>query len=188
MPRLRARVLSLAILLSALAAAPPFMRGSPQEGGYFLELSLVNGFAGTLQVFYDVGRGFNETDSQQQRLVVSPDPQRYRFPLHSGVYQGLRIDPTDTDHAVTCTLARVVDRQGRVVQVLAPGQFRPTHQITLVETPAGLEMRPTPGTSDPFSELQLPAPLDLPYAPALGDRIVAAAPILALVFVAVWLV
>ena len=188
MPRLRARVLCLALFLSAIAAAPFFVRGSPQGSRYFLELSLVTDFPGTLQAFYDVGRGFNEADSQQQRLVVSPDPQRYRFPLHSGVYKGLRIDPTNTDHTVTCALARIVDRQDRVVQVFAPGQFQPTHQITLVEKPAGLEMRPTPGTNDPFSELQLPAPLDLPYFPALGDRIVAAGPIFALVFVAVWLV
>src|SRR5947207_11609229 len=100
MPRLRARVLLLALFLSAIAAAPFFIRASRQKDRYFLELSLVTRFPGTMEVFYNVGRGFNETDSQQQLLVVSPDPQRYRFALYSGDYKGLRLDPTNPDHTV----------------------------------------------------------------------------------------
>jgi hypothetical protein len=56
-----------------------------------LSIRMASSVGGTLQVFFDIGAGFNEIDSRA--APIGPGMQEYRLPLPAGRYQKLRIDP-----------------------------------------------------------------------------------------------
>jgi hypothetical protein len=153
------RALLAAALLSAVAVIPFLPAAHRRSAGLSLEVRLASSEAGHVQVYWDAGRGFHEEDSTIVPLRLSAEPVLYRLPLLPGTFQQLRFDPIDRDGTVTIAGARIVAADGRTVLDLPGARFKPLHQIESLRDLGGqLEVRVTPGGTDP----QLLIPLDLP--------------------------
>ncbi len=157
------RATALAAVL-AVAAALPMMTTSVDRRDYHLfDLTLTSTSPGTTQLFWDLGRGYNENDSSRQPLKVEPTPVVYRYMMPMGEFKGLRLDPIDGGGAFDFSHAQIVDRQGRVKYRFAPSDFRSGGPEI-----AGLEVRgdtlhvqTTLESRDPSLEIALKEPLVL---------------------------
>jgi len=153
----------LAAAVASLVLALPFMGSSPAEAGrFFFQVRLASTTGGMVQVFHDLGRGFNETDSARLDVNAGDEPVLLRFPLAPGVVRALRFDPLDREATVTFGQARIVSPSGRVVRSFAPKDFEPTNQIA-TEHAAGdfLTIVTTSGANDPNLRVVMPGRLDL---------------------------
>jgi hypothetical protein len=154
---IRPRTVVLALVFALGAALPFFTFTTPERGAYFFEISVTSNAAGVVQIYYDTGHGYSETDSERQALAAGTVPVVYRFSLPTGTYWGLRFDPIDGEGTVDFSDAKIVDRNGNIVRRFAPAEFFPAHQIaSLISKNNGLEMRTTPGDNDPYLVLSIP--------------------------------
>lgn len=62
------RAMALALLLAAAAALPHFITTNPHREFFFFDITLTSTAVGSTQLFWDIGTGFNETDSSRQPL------------------------------------------------------------------------------------------------------------------------
>lgn len=163
------RSLGLAVLLAVAAALPQFLNTNPHREYFFFDVTLTSSAIGSTQLFWDIGQGYNETDSSRQPLRVEPEPVVYRYMMPMGPMRALRFDPVDGMGKFTLTNARIVDHKGRVVREFAPADFVPEQQIArhLVRGDT-LEVEAAQGASDPVLSLRLNQPLVL--QPAFAVR------------------
>ena len=161
---LRATVLALVL---AVAAALPFMTTSVERRDYYLfNITLTSSSPGTTQLFWDLGRGYNETDSSRQPLKVEPSPVIYRYMMPMGDIKSLRLDPIDGVGAFTFSHAEIVNYRGQVVHSFSPADFKAFNQIArMARTGETLQVITTPDARDPILELDFPRPLHLASDP-----------------------
>ncbi len=81
-----------------------------------LEVSMRAQASGTCQLFYDLGRGFNEEDSIKRNFSAETDAL-LSFPLPPGVISKLRFDPTDQLGWVRLNSARVLQGGRQEVEI-----------------------------------------------------------------------
>ena len=153
----------LAAAVASLIIALPFMGSSGSAISRFTyQVRLASSTGGMVQVFYDLGRGFNETDSTRVDITAGEQPTLLNFSLPPGVYRALRFDPLDREATLTFSQARILSPSGRVIKTFAPRDFDPANQIAQVEIhDESLTIVTTPGANDPFLRVALPAPLRL---------------------------
>jgi len=154
--------LAAALALAAAVAfvfRPPFPTGDPN---YTFEATVSSSQRGIVQLYFDVGRGFNEADSRYRGLRGDGVPRRIRLPLPLGRYTALRFDPLDRSGVSTVANAVVRNRGGQVVRAFAPGSFEPLHQIRRlsVEGPV-LRIETEEPANDPNLWIRLDAPFEL---------------------------
>lgn len=156
------RAVLLAVALSAAAALPVMTTSTDRRDFYFFDLTLTSSAAGSTQLFWDLGRGFNEHDSSRQPLKIEPAPVVYRYMMPMGAFRGLRLDPVDGRGEMIIGHARIVDFRGRVVREFPPEDFQPFRQIEHVEgRREWLYLRTTPEAKDPILLIPLHEPLTL---------------------------
>ncbi|MCC7125632.1 MAG: hypothetical protein IT178_12345 [Acidobacteria bacterium] len=95
------------------------------------ELEMASSTAGTLQLFYDRGRGVSTAESVAVPLQASVDPVVYRLPLPLGRYRLFRIDPNDRPGRYTIRGARIADAGGHDVRVIPLSELRAAAQSTI---------------------------------------------------------
>lgn len=156
----RATALALAL---AVAAALPFMTTSIERRDYYLfDVALTSTTPGTTQLFWDLGRGYNESDSSRQPLKIEPSPVVYRYMMPMGDFKALRLDPNDGVGTFTLSRAQIVNYRGEVVHKFSPADFKPFAQIARLERQGDtLVVATTPEARDPILELEFPRPLHL---------------------------
>ncbi|MBX3736407.1 MAG: hypothetical protein KF715_06960 [Candidatus Didemnitutus sp.] len=177
------RALALAVLL-AIAAALPFVTTSVERREfYFFDITLTSTTAGSTQLFWDIGHGFNEYDSSRQPLKVERTPVNYRFMMPMGRINALRFDPVDGAGVFTFKHAQIVDAQGRIVKVFRPEDLRPAGGVLQAwnET-LTRHVSTDPSSNDPVLTLHLDAPLELKPGASIRLRLgwLAAWPVLLL--------
>jgi hypothetical protein len=153
----------LAAALASLVLALPFM-GSPPgtTSTHFFQVRLASSNGGMVQLFYDIGHGFNETDSARLDIEAGDRPVLLRFPLPPGEYRALRFDPLDRAATLTLGQARIVSTSGAVIRTFAPEAFTPANQIATLEVHGGdLTIVTTPGANDPNLRVAMSGPLKL---------------------------
>lgn len=162
------RAVGLALVL-AVAAALPFMSTAVLRRDYYLfDVTLTSTTPGNTQLFWDLGKGFNETDSSRQPLKIEPNPVVYRYMMPMGDFKGLRLDPIDGTATMTLAHAQIVDLKGKVVHRFQPADLKPYQQVARSEIRGDtLHVETTPGASDVIFDLEFPRPLRL----ASGIRI-----------------
>lgn len=150
----------------AVAACLPFASTTPSRRDfYFFEVELTSTQNAQTQVFFDMGRGSNESDSSRQPLYVGAKPVNYRFMLPSGMLRGLRFDPTDRENVMTLAHARIVDHTGRVLRQFPPSDLRPVQHIAKHEIAGDVMRLETEKLGgDPIMEIPLSAPIALPIS------------------------
>ena len=151
-----------ALALAAAAAfvfCPPFPRG---DSGYSFEATFSSNQRGIVQLYFDVGRGFNEPDSRFRGVEGDGVPRLIRLPLPLGRYTALRFDPLDHSGVITVAHAVVRDGRGRVVRAFGPGSFEPLHQIRRLSVEGSvLRIETEVPADDPNLWIHLDAPFEL---------------------------
>ena len=155
-----------ACLVFSLAAILPFEPwGLSGLSSCSLEVRVESDQSGLVQLYYDVGRDFNETDSVVEP-VVAGHPSLLRFALPSATYKALRFDPLDRAARMTISGAKIVDGSGRTVLALAPEQFAKSNQIdSLKIRDERLFIETSPGGYDPQLSVKLANPFRLTGPP-----------------------
>ena len=162
------RAAALALVL-AVAAALPFMTTSVERRDYYLfNVTLTSTTPGTTQLFWDQGRGYNETDSSRQPLKIEPSPVIYRYMMPMGDIKALRLDPIDGVGTFTLSHAEIVNYRNQVVHSFRPSDFKAFAQIARLEVQGDtLVVQTTPDARDPILELEFPRPLHLATDPLI---------------------
>ncbi len=162
------RAMALALVLAVAAALPRMTTGVERRDYYFFDITLTATAPGYTQLFWDLGRGFNESDSSRQPLRIEPAPVVYRYMMPMGDIKALRLDPTDGVGSFHFSHAQIVDTRGRVVHTFSPADFKARQEIARLE-PAGDEVyvETTPDSRDSILELKSPAPIQLAGTPRI---------------------
>lgn len=127
------RIKSLRIVLPALvaglvpSAASFYLNGADT---LYLEVRMSSSVASTAQVFFNMGRGENEEDSDHTTLVPSAVLRTYRFRVPAGeTLQGLRFDALDGEGQVRIASGSVITSWDSVLQRFSPADFLPKYQF-----------------------------------------------------------
>lgn len=116
-----------------------------------LEVDLLSSGPSPTQVFWDQGRGLNETDSVRTTLEGHQGLQTLRFPLPRTKLQALRFDPRDTSGSVRIRGLRLVDAGQNTRLVLPLDALTPSQQIALCEVKENeLLVETVPAATDPI--------------------------------------
>jgi hypothetical protein len=140
-----------AALFSAVVVIPFLPAARPRPQNFVLEARVASSVAGTMRIYYDLGRGYNETDSVACPLAKSDIPQLCRLPVPAGGYQSIRLDPLEGAGTVTFEgPLRIVSARGRVRHTLALSTLQPLEQIaSRRETNGRLEVVIVAPANDP---------------------------------------
>lgn len=154
-----AALLAIAVLLSAVIAL--FI--SAENDAFYFEVSMRSSQPGSAQLFYDVGRGFNEADSVRTGVRGGEPASAYRFALRPAEYRAFRFDPIDHgDCEVTIYRAALLDRSGQVVRSFPLEQFTDFHDVsTARSTPTELNLIFGRSDADPHVTVNLSPALTL---------------------------
>lgn len=156
------QLLLVAALLATGAVLPFATTAETRPGSYFFEAELTSTSAGLSQLFFDLGKDFNETDSSVQQLAAGTAPATYRFMIPATEIRGLRFDPIDRAATLTISHPRIVDSSGRVRQTFSLAQLKPVQQLDQISTDGeNVRFATTPDANDPILSLALTQPLQL---------------------------
>jgi hypothetical protein len=176
-------------LLSGVSVIPFLPAASKMTERFDLEIKLISSAAGHLQLYYDRGTGFKETDSFLVPVVAGSEYHTYRLALPPGTYRNLRFDPLDRDGAIAIESARIVDGRGGELRNIGLDQFTPLNQIQLLSNADGrLEVVTVPGGNDPQLLINFNSPLQLreSWTLAVGEWASRAAVVWALLAIILW--
>ncbi|HEY1847574.1 MAG TPA: hypothetical protein VGG37_00145, partial [Opitutaceae bacterium] len=161
---------ALACLL--LAAAWTLIRDpwSPSRPGPLaFEVRLESDQSGLAQLYYDAGRGINESDSVINPIVAG-NPALLRFQLPFGRITGLRFDPIDRDAHLVISGARLVDGSGRTLRSFGPASFGAANEVASMARDAGsLRIATTPRSTDCYLSVDPNGPIVVPRPSFLRD-------------------
>lgn len=118
-------------------------------------VDLETSVSGDSQVFYNVGRGYNEEDSYVI-TVKRGNMQRLTFPiLSSKAIQSIRFDPINSPAVVRIKEAWVENKQGDIIKKFPLHNFRPIQQVEKVDTRDGtLVIHTEKNANDPILEIE----------------------------------
>jgi 4-amino-4-deoxy-L-arabinose transferase-like glycosyltransferase len=157
----RTNILSL---LLAVAASFCFFLFFSVPGAY-LEVRMSSTVTSTAQVFFDIGRGENETDSSSTTLAPSDVPRGYRFRIPAGhQLLALRFDALSSAGSVQVFSARLVSDSGTVLQEFSHTDFLPRNQFVQAASDTTSSTfattTPPPGEAlDPVLTIRLTRPI-----------------------------
>ena len=114
--------------------------------------------SGPIQLFYDTGAGFSETQSVMRPLQASVSPRDYEFSLPAGRYRSFRIDPGTTGGLYVIEYIDVRTCRGwRTLTVIPLADVVPLHHLSVITRSRDrIVLEAPPGSNDP----------QLLYAPA----------------------
>ena len=163
--------LALVLVLAAVSAAMVALICSASEPSFYFEVSLRSSSFGTAQTFYDIGKGFNEHDSERLPLRSAQSTAMYRFPLPEGEYRLIRFDPLDHGNAhLVINYARIVDKFGHTLRQFSLGELRVANDISASEIKDG-RMSLILGPADNDSQLIINPGTPLALHMALSARL-----------------
>src|SRR5258708_9202359 len=164
-------VLMVAAFFSFVVVIPFYPPSQSNKAVYFLEDTLTSPARGSVQVFFDIGRGFNEANSSSVAIQAGVTPKLLKFPLPAGSYRALRFDPLNCPGTVTVTNARIRDYTGAAVTEFPPSMFvafQQIKQMSLAEQRLVIET--AADGYDPIVLLKLEKPLELIIRPFANWR------------------
>ena len=92
---------------------------------------------GQAQFFYNIGRGFGESDSVRAPVAAGAALSPVRFLLPTGDYTQLRFDPIDHPAHLQLRNARITTLGGEVVHRFSPTDFTALHEIESIKVDQG---------------------------------------------------
>jgi hypothetical protein len=109
---------------------------------------------GASQVFYDVGHGYNEQDSNIIQLYKKTS-KKCIFPLRAIEIKSIRLDPINVSAVVRIKDAQVENKQGDIIKKFSFRDFKPMQQIDKMDTHNGtLTIYTVENADDPIIQLE----------------------------------
>lgn len=143
----------------------------PVPAGASLEVDVAINHPTSAQLFWDAGRGFNETDSARASYEPHQHLQTLRFPLPSTPPKKLRFDPIDGEARLAIRGIRVVDATRRTLVVLPNSSFEAGQEIVSIKDDGGsLAVTTAAGAKDPILNLSAEAAHLVEEALAAANR------------------
>jgi hypothetical protein len=159
---LTAPLLLAAALFSAVVVIPFLPSAKEKSLVFTLDITAASTVAGSMQLYYDDGTGYRESESSRDALAPDGRQTVLHLALPPGTYRSLRLDPIDREGTVTISDLRIVTSGGRVVRVFPPSVLRAANQIaTIKPAGSGVEIATTARANDPQLALELNGPLAL---------------------------
>jgi hypothetical protein len=150
----------IAFLLPQEAPLAYYPLNNPSAGLLLLEITCSASATGETQIFYDIGRGFNQLDSIRIPISPSSQPFTYTFPLPDAPIVAMRLNPLNCPGEFTITNFRIVNRRGEMIRRMILGDFQPTNEIAAIAPVAGgWKLVTTPAAKEPFSRIELHEPI-----------------------------
>ena len=116
----------------------------------------------SVQVFFDVGTGFDEKDSSRQFVPRQSSWREIRLDLPKARIRKLRLDPAETAGTFGIRNLRVVDADGTFRLIIPPAKIRPANQIlSMIVHNGELQIQTPAGANDPIVEIPLESVIDL---------------------------
>ena len=92
----------------------------------YLELDMHTSNNGVIQIFFDSGNSYSETES----VVMATNVQeKYIFPLPKKNIQKIRIDPLNRDGSISITRLKIINKKGYVFEEIPLNKLRPIKDI-----------------------------------------------------------
>ena len=103
------------------------------------------------QLFWDTGRGLNETQSSRRSYEPHTTLQTLRFPLPTDPIKALRFDPLDNEAQIVVRGLRIADGARRTLALLPLSSLKPQHDIAqCIVANDVLTITTRPGVKDPI--------------------------------------
>ena len=150
----------IAFLLPQEAPLAYYPLNNPSAGLLLLEITCSASATGETQIFYDIGRGFNQLDSIRIPISPSSQPFTYTFPLPDAPIVAMRLNPLNCPGEFTITNFRIINRRGEMIRRMIQDDFQPTNEIAAIAPVAGgWKLLTTPAAKEPFSRIELHEPI-----------------------------
>ena len=150
----------IAFLLPQEAPLAYYPLNNPSAGLLLLEITCSASATGETQIFYDIGRGFNQLDSIRIPISPSSQPFTYTFPLPDAPIVAMRLNPLNCPGEFTITNFRIINRRGEIIRRMIQDDFQPTNEIAAIAPIAGgWKLVTTPAAKEPFSRIELHEPI-----------------------------
>ncbi len=182
-------ILLAAALLSVVVTIPFLPFAAPKSELFQFEVAVDSSTTAVAQIYYDIGRGLNETDSTI--VPLAKGPQRLQLALPIGTYRALRFDPARREIALTLSDPLIRTSDGVVVRHFAPADFQAENQIKeLRATADSLQIVTARDGTDPSLRINFPAPFTLAvsFAGNLRITLVTAGPVFLVLLFFVWVI
>ena len=162
--------IGLAIAIGAVAATTFTFWPRTEAPSFYLKVTMQSSLPGVAQLYYEPGTRANDGNSASVQVNGGDSETTCRFDLPEGRYLNLRFDPTDRPgNRVRLSAARIIDRQGRLVRAIPPGQIKAAQQIDRLEADEiSVTLTTAAVATDPslIFELQRPLVLTHPAKPS----------------------
>ena len=154
--RMSLRITMMAFIICALFVAGGIGYKDYRElNKLYFVIDMETSASGVVQVFYDVGSGYNEADSYTI-TEQSGSWQKLIFPLSpSKAIRSIRFDPINVPSLVRIKNAWIENKQGAVVKVFPLSDFKKVQQIDKMDISEGtLNILTQKNASDPITQIE----------------------------------
>jgi hypothetical protein len=118
-----------AFLLPQEAPLAYYPLNNPSDGLLLLGITCSASATGETQIFYDIGRSFNQLDSIRIPISSSSQPFTYTFPLPDAPIVAMRLNPLNCPGEFTITNFRIINRRGELIRRITRDDFEPADEI-----------------------------------------------------------
>ncbi len=152
----------LAALLFSCVVVIPFLPSFGPAASYVFEVELASNTSGEAQLFYDIGRGINESDSVRVLIASNEALRTVRFTLPTGDYRQLRLDPIDRPAHLQLRNPRISTPSGLLIHRFSPEDFSALNDVEIIERDNQTARLAVSATgNDPNLRIALKEPLEL---------------------------
>ena len=189
-------ILRSLIIVAVVVSAWRFSSLYVQATTPFFFVSLASSVYGEAQLYYDIGRGLNETDSSKATIRSKDRFQSYLFPLQKAPLLALRLDPFQTGGIMRIRETAIVNGLYHHLRKIELNQWNPLYQIRDYFIEYGeLVLTVEDGAQDPQIFVTFASPLDLKldrkrtlWANAFLWRVMVEWGVIVLVMLLLWIV
>lgn len=137
-----------------------YPRNHPGTDIQYLEIACASNKNGTVQIFYDTTKGFNQLECIRWPISPTAQTYTYTFPLPDAPITALRFDPVGDGGTLTIRQMRIINRRGEEIRRFTRDMFAPTNHIAAISpAPDGWTITSMAGSTDPFARIELRSPI-----------------------------
>lgn len=123
--------------------------------------------SGSLRIFYDTGRGWNERELFTWPSAPGRQPYTYFFPLPDAPLLGLRLELPASPFSLSISKLIIVNRGGKIIREIGPANFRAFQAETAISEDAATKPWTVSSTG---AAAQLSAPLKPILPQGMNER------------------
>jgi hypothetical protein len=148
--------------IAVFAALVSMYLTSTHQPRNYLKFQIKSSVSSKAQIFYDIGRGLNEEDSQVLPIAAGETFQTLRFPLPEQPIRLLRFDPLIDAGRVVIGSVALLKGDSAAEESIPLETVRPTNEILSMNlTREGLAVETGPQAHDPQTIFQVSYPIVL---------------------------